>query len=46
MDELKKERETTSVHGRKSRIDEELRILRKERREWTLDKVDFQKKLK
>ena len=41
MDELIKERETTLVHGRKSRIDEELKILRKARREWTRDKVAF-----
>jgi hypothetical protein len=45
-DELKKEKETTLVHGRKTRIEEELRLLRKEKREWTLDKVDFQKKIK
>ena len=46
MEELKKEKETTLVHGRKTRIEAELRLLRKEKREWTLDKVDFQKKIK
>ena len=36
IDGLNNEKGTTIVHGRKTRIDEELRILRKERRELTL----------